>query len=229
MIAHEKPRLSHQPTPPEIIQLAAAEGHDADIASNEGFISSDDASPSRSPSGQQSPQRTHIHHHDQANLDFPKEIDVEKAFSSRRASSSSGTSLREPGQPPPATPIDLEKAPSRTSAPDEAEGEEEDPNVVFWDGPDDPLNPMNWPNGRKWGAIAVVSALTFFTPLGSSIFAPGVPAVMKEFHSDNELLTGFVVSVYVLGFAAGPLIIVSFAFLPCGRFWLGLSFRYLFL
>jgi hypothetical protein len=28
--------------------------------------------------------------------------------------------------------------------------EEEDPDVVFWDGPDDPANPKNWPMWRKW-------------------------------------------------------------------------------
>jgi hypothetical protein len=78
-------------------------------------------------------------------------------------------------------------------------------NQVGWDGDDDPKNPMNWPQNRKWGAVAVVAAITFLTPLGSSIFAPGVPMVMKEFGSHNELLEGFVVSVYVLGFAFGPL------------------------
>jgi hypothetical protein len=78
-------------------------------------------------------------------------------------------------------------------------------NEVGWDGDDDPNNPMNWPPFQKWLAVSVVSALTFLTPLGSSIFAPGVPAVMKEFHSDSTLLSGFVLSIYVLGFAFGPL------------------------
>lgn len=31
-----------------------------------------------------------------------------------------------------------------------------DPNIVDWDGPDDPRNPHNWPASRKW-AITVVS------------------------------------------------------------------------
>jgi hypothetical protein len=74
------------------------------------------------------------------------------------------------------------------------EHREVDPNVVDWDGPDDPENPMNWPAGRKWGAIAVVSGITFLTPLGSSIFAPGVPLVMKEFNSSSAMLEGFIVS-----------------------------------
>jgi MFS family permease len=80
-----------------------------------------------------------------------------------------------------------------------------DPNVVWWDGEDDPENPMNWKSFRKWSAIAIVSGVTFLTPLGSAIFAPGIPEVMDEFNSTSELLTGFIVSVYVLGFAFGPL------------------------
>lgn len=80
-----------------------------------------------------------------------------------------------------------------------------DPNIVDFDGPDDPANPMNWSPAKKWGAIAVVSAITFLTPLASSMFAPGVPLLMEDFGSDSDTLAGFVVSVYVLGFAFGPL------------------------
>ena len=39
------------------------------------------------------------------------------------------------------------------------------------------------------------------------MFAPGVPQMMAEFHSTNQALASFVVSVYVLGFALGPLIL----------------------
>lgn len=38
------------------------------------------------------------------------------------------------------------------------------------------------------------------------MFAPGVPLVMSEFNSTSELLSSFVVSVYLLGFAFGPLL-----------------------
>lgn len=44
-------------------------------------------------------------------------------------------------------------------------------------------------------------------PLASSMFAPGIPDVMSEFKSTNTQLASFVVSVYVLGYAFGPLII----------------------
>jgi multidrug resistance protein len=82
-----------------------------------------------------------------------------------------------------------------------------DPNIVDWEGPDDPKNPQNWPTKRKWGIIAALGAVTLITPLASSFFAPGVPQVLREFHETSNLMATFVVSVYILGFAIGPLII----------------------
>ncbi|KAA6407354.1 MAG: MFS general substrate transporter [Lasallia pustulata] len=82
-----------------------------------------------------------------------------------------------------------------------------DPNVVSWDGPDDPAKPLNWPEKRKWSIIAIISSITFLTPLASSMFAPGIPQVMKDFHSTNEQLSSFAVSVYILGYAFGPLLV----------------------
>jgi hypothetical protein len=80
-------------------------------------------------------------------------------------------------------------------------------NIVDWDGTDDPDNPMNFSASFKVINIGIISALTFITPLASSMFAPGVPQLMAEFNSTNALLADFVVSVYVLGFAIGPLIL----------------------
>ncbi|KAJ5438949.1 MFS multidrug transporter [Penicillium daleae] len=80
-------------------------------------------------------------------------------------------------------------------------------NIVDWEGPEDPGNPINFSIFIKFTNVGIVSALTFITPLASSMFAPGVPQLMEEFHSSSTLLTGFVVSVYVLGFAIRPLIL----------------------
>ena len=44
-------------------------------------------------------------------------------------------------------------------------------------------------------------------PLASSMFAPGVPGLMQEFHSTSTSLASFVVSVYVLGYAFGPIVL----------------------
>lgn len=101
---------------------------------------------------------------------------------------------------------DLEKATATTNEHHE-QHEGTDRNVVDWDSPNDPANPLNWSNWKKTINIALISAMTFLTPLASSMFAPGVPEVMAEFASDSSLLSTFVVSVYILGWALGPLVI----------------------
>ncbi|KAF5234024.1 hypothetical protein FAUST_7803 [Fusarium austroamericanum] len=84
---------------------------------------------------------------------------------------------------------------------------ENDPNIVNWDGPDDPANPQNWSMGKKTVTVIIVSSVTFVTPLASSIFAPSIEQVMTEFHSTNSQVASFIVSVYLLGYCFGPLVI----------------------
>lgn len=38
-----------------------------------------------------------------------------------------------------------------------------DPNVVDFDGPDDPENPMNWSSTKKTVAITIVTAMTLLS------------------------------------------------------------------
>ncbi|KAL8706973.1 MAG: hypothetical protein Q9201_000021 [Fulgogasparrea decipioides] len=105
---------------------------------------------------------------------------------------------------------DLDKAEKRSlSAINEEEKQPDppNPNLVDWNGPDDPDKPTNWVNSRKYGIVAIVSSITFLTPLASSMFAPGIPEVMTEFRSNNVELASFVVSVYVLGYAFGPMVL----------------------
>ncbi|CZR36289.1 uncharacterized protein FPRO_03451 [Fusarium proliferatum ET1] len=85
----------------------------------------------------------------------------------------------------------------------------DDAYSVWWEEPADrdPENPMSWSNGRKWGMIATISFLSFLTPLASSMMAPGVPQIMKELGSSNDTEATFVVSIFILGFAFGPLFI----------------------
>jgi hypothetical protein len=44
-------------------------------------------------------------------------------------------------------------------------GNSHDRYSVWWNEPEDkdPENPLNWPNGRKWGIIGILSLLTFLT------------------------------------------------------------------
>ncbi|KAL3469747.1 major facilitator superfamily domain-containing protein [Aspergillus californicus] len=78
---------------------------------------------------------------------------------------------------------------------------------IDWDGPDDPENPFNWTTAKKMRQLVFVAANTFITPLASSMFAPGIQGVMRDFHSSDSMLASFVVSVFVLGYVVGPFII----------------------
>ncbi|TID16572.1 Major facilitator superfamily [Venturia nashicola] len=78
-----------------------------------------------------------------------------------------------------------------------------DPNVVDWDGEKDPPNPLNWTKKKKRVNVGLLSLMTLITPLASSLFAPAVPQVMKEFKEADSTVASFVVSIYVLGYATG--------------------------
>ncbi|KAK1585695.1 major facilitator superfamily transporter [Colletotrichum navitas] len=81
--------------------------------------------------------------------------------------------------------------------------------TVHWDEPEgqDPENPMNWRPLVKWANILTISVISFLVPLVSSMLAPAVPQVMAEFRTTSATFATFVVSIFVLGFACGPLLL----------------------
>ncbi|KAI1314097.1 major facilitator superfamily domain-containing protein [Xylaria venustula] len=79
--------------------------------------------------------------------------------------------------------------------------------IVTWDGDDDPENPMNWPPRKTWWHVTLVSLLTFMVPLGATMFAPAIQKVMEDLGSTNEMVASLTVSVYILGWALGPLLL----------------------
>lgn len=62
-------------------------------------------------------------------------------------------------------PDDVEKGAQPTDTISLSE-EQDDAFVVFWDGPDDPANPQNWPARAKWGNVLVISFITLVTYAG---------------------------------------------------------------
>ncbi|KLO81659.1 multidrug resistant protein [Fusarium fujikuroi] len=73
------------------------------------------------------------------------------------------------------------------------------------DGPDDPDLPLNWPKSKKWTNIMIVSILTLLTPFASSMIAPAIQPIMDEMQETNPNIGSFMVSIYLLGYAFGPL------------------------
>ena len=61
--------------------------------------------------------------------------------------------------------------------------------LVEFDGPDDPSNPKNWSNSRKWAVTASMGWMTFVVTFASSIFSVATDAVSEEFGIDRVVST----------------------------------------
>ncbi|KAJ5872372.1 uncharacterized protein N7529_004725 [Penicillium soppii] len=82
-----------------------------------------------------------------------------------------------------------------------------DRGIVGWDGQDDPKNPQNFSSGKKWSLLALISAMTLISPLASSMFSPAVIFMAADFKVTNETILSFSVSIYLLGYTFGPLLL----------------------
>ncbi|KAI0771680.1 MFS polyamine transporter [Trametes elegans] len=77
--------------------------------------------------------------------------------------------------------------------------------IVDWDGPDDPENPKNWSDRRKWAVTYVVSAYAFMSPVSSSMMAPAATQIARNFGVANKTEIALFTSIYVAAYALGPL------------------------
>ncbi|KAK7204996.1 synaptic vesicle transporter [Myxozyma melibiosi] len=82
-----------------------------------------------------------------------------------------------------------------------------DSGLVGWESPDDPLNPKNWPLSRKWKTMILIIVSCFMLPMTSTMFAPGVGDVIAEFGETSSLRQTLLISIYVLGFGWGPMML----------------------
>ena len=64
-----------------------------------------------------------------------------------------------------------------------------DPNLVGWDGPNDPENPMNWPRSKKWIVTSFFSFMTFVITFASSVFSTATVVTSIEFGVSQEVTT----------------------------------------
>lgn len=61
------------------------------------------------------------------------------------------------------TPGTLEKGATDETRIREDDEKELDPDVIGWEGPDDPENAMNWPTGKKVRQLVLMAFNTFIT------------------------------------------------------------------
>ncbi|KAL8646567.1 MAG: hypothetical protein Q9210_006063 [Variospora velana] len=82
---------------------------------------------------------------------------------------------------------------------------EKEEYVVEFDGPDDPLHPQNWPIKKKILMALMLGFTTLVSAFASSIFSAATSVVGAYFNVSTEVgVLG--ISLYVLGFATGPIL-----------------------
>lgn len=79
------------------------------------------------------------------------------------------------------------------------------PDLVEFDGPDDPDNPKNWSKRRRWAITVSGALLTFTVTFSSSIFSVAINPVAEEYHIGTVTST-LGVSLFLLGFVFGPIL-----------------------
>lgn len=80
-----------------------------------------------------------------------------------------------------------------------------DKGIVGWEGQADPEMPLNFANSRKWFIVTMLAAITFMTPFASSNLAPTLKYLEADYHETDITKGSMPVSIFVLGYAVGPL------------------------
>ncbi|KAJ9632057.1 hypothetical protein H2203_000458 [Taxawa tesnikishii (nom. ined.)] len=81
---------------------------------------------------------------------------------------------------------------------------ERDPFLVQWE-PGEKANPKNWSTGYKSWITFQLGMLALSASLGSSIISPAEEAISQYTHISTEVAV-LSISLYILGFAFGPLV-----------------------
>lgn len=77
------------------------------------------------------------------------------------------------------------------------------PDLVEFDGPDDPGNPKNWSRKKRWIITISGSMLTFTVTFSSSIFSVAINPVAEQYHI-SQVTSTLGVSLFLCGFILGP-------------------------
>ncbi|KAF2730783.1 MFS general substrate transporter [Polyplosphaeria fusca] len=84
--------------------------------------------------------------------------------------------------------------------------------IVTWNGEEDPDNPLNWANSKKWMNMAIICLQGTLSPMAATIMAIGAAAVARDFHLTDAYTPGLPTAMYVLGIGVGPV-----ALAPCSE------------
>ncbi|KAJ8142603.1 hypothetical protein OY671_004254 [Metschnikowia pulcherrima] len=72
-----------------------------------------------------------------------------------------------------------------------------DPELVIWDGPDDPENPRNWSKGNKLIQTAIVSIYSLLSPMSSSMLSPAMTEISESLGIQKAVIRSLPISLIV--------------------------------
>ncbi|TEA13322.1 Citrinin biosynthesis cluster MFS transporter mrr1 [Colletotrichum sidae] len=78
--------------------------------------------------------------------------------------------------------------------------------IVDWSGPDDKGNAQNLPKPRKWLITWVLALYVLSTTFSSSVFSAAAAVTAKEYETTVQTMVFGGTSLFMLGFAIGPII-----------------------
>lgn len=76
--------------------------------------------------------------------------------------------------------------------------------------PNDPRNALNFPRSKKWTITILQAIATLAVTFASTAYSGGVKSIIMEFDVSNEIVI-LGISMFVLGFAIGPLFWAPFS------------------
>lgn len=77
----------------------------------------------------------------------------------------------------------------------------EDPNLITWSGPDDPLHPHNWPAHRRWTSTILIAMFAFIAPMASTMLAPALEEISDDLDAETDVEKFLLFSIFLLAFA----------------------------
>ncbi|KAF2753529.1 MFS general substrate transporter [Pseudovirgaria hyperparasitica] len=69
------------------------------------------------------------------------------------------------------------------------------------------INPLNWSLIKRWSLVVSIALSNCIASMAFTAFEPAMPVVMTEFHSQSSAVESLVVSIYMMGYIVGPLLV----------------------
>ncbi|KAH8179487.1 major facilitator superfamily protein [Sarocladium implicatum] len=82
--------------------------------------------------------------------------------------------------------------------------------LVTWQGDGDPGHPFNWSLLRKWTITLILAGGGLVTLMSGAMLAPALQVISEDLGTSSEM-TQIFLSIYVLAFAFGPMVLSPFA------------------